>query len=99
MRRRRGRDGHGVDCAIREDRGGIAEGLRRRVQGRVFLAYFRLGIAEPGKRPQRMKIARSEEHTSELQSLMSISYAVFCLKKKRRITTTTKKTHNNTSSH
>src|SRR3546814_8121984 len=26
---------------------------------------------------------RSEEHTSELQSLMSISYAVFCLKKKR----------------
>src|SRR3546814_1923713 len=31
--------------------------------------------------------ARSEEHTSELQSLMRISYAVFCLKK------TTKKTH------
>src|SRR3546814_1567545 len=29
---------------------------------------------------------RSEEHTSELQSLMRISYAVFCLKKKRRIT-------------
>src|SRR3546814_8826722 len=28
------------------------------------------------------KIARSEEHTSELQSLMRISYAVFCLKKK-----------------
>src|SRR3546814_2005230 len=28
---------------------------------------------------------RSEEHTSELQSLMRISYAVFCLKKKNRI--------------
>src|SRR3546814_3098551 len=28
-------------------------------------------------------LERSEEHTSELQSLMSISYAVFCLKKKR----------------
>src|SRR3546814_6031174 len=28
--------------------------------------------------------ARSEEHTSELQSLMRISYAVFCLKKKKR---------------
>src|SRR3546814_9905874 len=28
---------------------------------------------------------RSEEHTSELQSLMSISYAVFCLKKKKQI--------------
>src|SRR3546814_8248999 len=30
---------------------------------------------------------RSEEHTSELQSLMRISYAVFCLKKKKQITT------------
>src|SRR3546814_5584229 len=30
---------------------------------------------------------RSEEHTSELQSLMSISYAVFCLKKKKKHTT------------
>src|SRR3546814_13415902 len=30
-------------------------------------------------------IARSEEHTSELQSLMRISYAVFCLKKKKTI--------------
>src|SRR3546814_3289906 len=32
--------------------------------------------------------ARSEEHTSELQSLMRISYAVFCLKKKKQNTTT-----------
>src|SRR3546814_6347202 len=31
--------------------------------------------------------ARSEEHTSELQSLMRISYAVFCLKKKKKTTT------------
>src|SRR3546814_15408674 len=29
-------------------------------------------------------LSRSEEHTSELQSLMRISYAVFCLKKKKR---------------
>src|SRR3546814_6666973 len=33
---------------------------------------------------------RSEEHTSELQSLMRISYAVFCLKKKNTIQTHTK---------
>src|SRR3546814_10444606 len=32
---------------------------------------------------------RSEEHTSELQSLMRISYAVFCLKKKKKNKTTT----------
>src|SRR3546814_7629336 len=32
------------------------------------------------------EIGRSEEHTSELQSLMRISYAVFCLKKKKKNT-------------
>src|SRR3546814_3652200 len=31
------------------------------------------------------RVGRSEEHTSELQSLMRISYAVFCLKKKNRL--------------
>src|SRR3546814_7136096 len=39
-----------------------------------------------------MGAGRSEEHTSELQSLMRISYAVFCLKKK----TIKKRSHNNT---
>src|SRR3546814_17996352 len=34
---------------------------------------------------QRLPRRRSEEHTSELQSLMRISYAVFCLKKKTNI--------------
>src|SRR3546814_9731039 len=34
-------------------------------------------------------VSRSEEHTSELQSLMRISYAVFCLKKKKKITNNT----------
>src|SRR3546814_3985109 len=32
---------------------------------------------------EKLFMARSEEHTSELQSLMRISYAVFCLKKKK----------------
>src|SRR3546814_1903807 len=36
----------------------------------------------PGRFPQLPPRHRSEEHTSELQSLMRISYAVFCLKKK-----------------
>src|SRR3546814_2285614 len=35
-----------------------------------------------------LKARRSEEHTSELQSLMRISYAVFCLKKKKNMKTT-----------
>src|SRR3546814_18359018 len=34
---------------------------------------------------ERGELGRSEEHTSELQSLMRISYAVFCLKKKKKI--------------
>src|SRR3546814_9297250 len=34
--------------------------------------------------PSRWRCRRSEEHTSELQSLMRISYAVFCLKKKNK---------------
>src|SRR3546814_2313045 len=36
----------------------------------------------PGSFQTRLTYSRSEEHTSELQSLMRISYAVFCLKKK-----------------
>src|SRR3546814_2436477 len=36
-----------------------------------------------GHRSRRRRETRSEEHTSELQSLMRISYAVFCLKKKQ----------------
>src|SRR3546814_7069183 len=41
---------------------------------------------------QTVRMSRSEEHTSELQSLMRISYAVFCLKKKTQ--TNTKKENN-----
>src|SRR3546814_1822242 len=44
-----------------------------------------LGAVEDGEGQgaQSLKVSRSEEHTSELQSLMRISYAVFCLKKKK----------------
>src|SRR3546814_6397214 len=44
-----------------------------------------------GKLAARYKGERSEEHTSELQSLMRISYAVFCLKKKNTQHETSKK--------
>src|SRR3546814_7626126 len=46
------------------------------------------GAAAPG--PQGNPSLRSEEHTSELQSLMRISYAVFCLKKKKQTKRTIK---------
>src|SRR3546814_5739063 len=38
----------------------------------------------PGADRRHWEQSRSEEHTSELQSLMRISYAVFCLKKKKK---------------
>src|SRR3546814_9393514 len=47
--------------------------------------------------PRRVVLGRSEEHTSELQSLMRISYAVFCLKKKKHITNDTNNTTNITT--
>src|SRR3546814_2312705 len=46
------------------------------------------GDSEDRLQQERASMARSEEHTSELQSLMRISYAVFCLKKKINQTTT-----------
>src|SRR3546814_4393068 len=51
------------------------------VDTHIFRVGNRTGLA-PGKTPLEVE-RRSEEHTSELQSLMRISYAVFCLKKKK----------------
>src|SRR3546814_4437319 len=50
------------------------------VQAEVSKALKALGLGKDAQLP------RSEEHTSELQSLMRISYAVFCLKKKNKKT-------------
>src|SRR3546814_8966087 len=53
-----------------------------------------VAVAGRDQRPVRMgaPCERSEEHTSELQSLMRISYAVFCLKKNKNYTTSQKNT-------
>src|SRR3546814_10731579 len=55
-----------------------AEDLRRRLEETQQLLKESQTNKTPGRRQRR-----SEEHTSELQSLMRISYAVFCLKKKQ----------------
>src|SRR3546814_10626340 len=56
-----------------------------RAEQRLIPGEADTGVIEPGGLPrqQRLDRGRSEEHTSELQSLMRISYAVFCLKKKK----------------
>src|SRR3546814_10909744 len=74
------------------------EPVRRVVIGRhgfgVAVDHDRF-IARIGEREAGMATAiRSEEHTSELQSLMRTSYAVFCLKKKKTKSTNTITSHN-----
>src|SRR3546814_10555423 len=63
--------------------------IRKYLRGRLQQAgVSRIVIERPAKKARitihtaRPGVVRSEEHTSELQSLMRISYAVFCLKKK-----------------
>src|SRR3546814_7936641 len=74
--RTRRRSGRGAACGP----GGLATALRRRAEARGrFQTIGRCAFC--GAR--HSADARSEEHTSELQSLMRISYAVFCLKKKK----------------
>src|SRR3546814_4531486 len=66
----------------------IAAGLRRRGVTAARRKHHRckekriFHVRSPARRETGHEI-RSEEHTSELQSLMRISYAVFCLKKKK----------------
>src|SRR3546814_5228782 len=60
-----------------DDLGVLAPGISHAQYFRIKFHHFR-SIPEN----QRSILLRSEEHTSELQSLMRISYAVFCLKKK-----------------
>src|SRR3546814_7192730 len=68
----------------------IVRQARRRDHERAAAMIVRLSdltippFADRSKRRGIDAAARSEEHTSELQSLMRISYAVFCLKKKKK---------------
>src|SRR3546814_8469570 len=79
--------GIGDDAQARLDRdaaahvefvGGLAGAHEDRAAGHVAAEQYALRTAQHF---DRLEIERSEEHTSELQSLMRISYAVFCLKK------------------
>src|SRR3546814_2240884 len=85
----------GADCA----NAAPANAAAARKMDRRFMAHLR-GVGHGAVQPRQTTIrpggssrrtiaptrlgARSEEHTSELQSLMRISYAVFCLKKKKQ---------------
>src|SRR3546814_8025482 len=90
----------------RPSRDGLSRGRQEQERGRQVRARHRsLRAQNPSfprcpasgrrdiRRPRRKHAWRSEEHTSELQSLMRISYAVFCLKKKKTPPTSPKRQH------
>src|SRR3546814_2859982 len=93
----RGRPGDGRDLRARGPGGDGGGCARRRARVRRLRRQCRDApeIYSPGGcglvAPARRIAGRSEEHTSELQSLMRTSYAVFCLKKKTL--TDTQETH------
>src|SRR3546814_10396124 len=89
LQHRLNRIGALLDCD--GDFGSVTEGAVKEAQQRAGLPAT--GIADAATwawleaQPEpsdSIPVERSEEHTSELQSLMRISYAVFCLKKKNR---------------
>src|SRR3546814_3923046 len=79
-------DGDIVHRSDADDLGAVREGRAERQHG--GLRRGGLGHVDDQHRGRRRAAeildGRSEEHTSELQSLMRISYAVFCLKKKKK---------------
>src|SRR3546814_7613186 len=89
------------DVCSSDLRRGTTPGAGRRTQGypgaRLLVQDYPIGPQgvhapvpdERRRAPQARLGPRSEEHTSELQSLMRISYAVFCLKKKNKKITAT----------
>src|SRR3546814_2735844 len=79
------------EAAVGSEAGVAAEHMRLVVRGveheRTVLVDARISVIADGAAGEVDEfLQRSEEHTSELQSLMRISYAVFCLKKKKTIT-------------
>src|SRR3546814_9063892 len=78
------RDPHGGDLFVFRGRAGSLVKI---------IWHDGIGMSLYATRLEKGRFIRSEEHTSELQSLMRISYAVFCLKKK---TTTLSKYYRST---
>src|SRR3546814_10284139 len=86
-----------IDCEVQRTRAGTKFALRLlaltavrpgELRGARWEEFEDLDGPEP-----LWRIPRSEEHTSELQSLMRISYAVFCLKKKTKVHTSSSHEH------
>src|SRR3546814_3869786 len=91
VKRRFTRTGEAGSIAVIDDYGhhpveiaAVLAAARQAGSGRV------IAVVQPHRYSRLHDLFRSEEHTSELQSLMRISYAVFCLKKKKKNKQSTK---------
>src|SRR3546814_3079015 len=86
---------------FRSDRHGDPRYRRTSRSRREGRRYHRRGRRPDAARREAQRQDRSEEHTSELQSLMRISYAVFCLKQKIQTTTPSadREPHNHSHTH
>src|SRR3546814_5155427 len=73
---RTGLDPHPCPHSFQKDQSAMQSWSQREAHIAVVIEYAKTRLSKADF------AARSEEHTSELQSLMRISYAVFCLKKK-----------------
>src|SRR3546814_6462884 len=74
---RTGEQDRRIEIALQRDAIADTRTCRRQIGGPVQTQRITAGFRH------HFEMLRSEEHTSELQSLMRISYAVFCLKKKK----------------
>src|SRR3546814_5194866 len=82
--------------------GNFYSGLEFALAGMMMAPDFLLRVDQTLPGPHKNGLHeldgyRSEEHTSELQSLMRISYAVLCLKKKKADTSSKTQTHSSTT--
>src|SRR3546814_9069344 len=77
-----GEVGRGVGCQRAQNRLGVGAGEHAETVGDLRQAALALELVQQLLGAQRRGRERSEEHTSELQSLMRTSYAGFCFKKK-----------------
>src|SRR3546814_2345830 len=89
-KRRDGVHHRGRRLGVRSRRAAVHRAVLRLLDGRILprqgrrrADHLRRSVEAGGRVSPGVPAARSEEHTSELQSLMRISYAVFCLKTKK----------------
>src|SRR3546814_7226252 len=83
MRAVAARSGLEARCLLTDGTQPVGRGVGPALEARDVLAVLRNAPEAPDDLRRRAAVLRSEEHTSELQSLMRISYAVFCLTKQK----------------